>query len=100
MEENSEYWSQKQTQSENIHSIILDVHVDWQSAQKFPVQSTVFIELITESRHRHARGHVQLHIETFTYIEEFEGGWGWGGGNCCTGYSWEGGEMSNKLCLI
>ena len=30
---NSEYWSQKQTQSWNIHSIILDVYVGWQSAQ-------------------------------------------------------------------
>ena len=33
---NSEYWPQKQTQSGNIHSIILDVHVDWQSTQNFP----------------------------------------------------------------
>ena len=30
-EENSEFWSQKQTQSGSIHSIILDVHVGWQS---------------------------------------------------------------------
>ena len=30
---NSEYWTQKRTQSGNIHSIILDVHVAKQSAQ-------------------------------------------------------------------
>ena len=34
-EENSEIWSQKQIQSGNIHSIILDVHVGRQSAQTF-----------------------------------------------------------------
>ena len=32
---NSEYWPQKQSQSGNIHSITLDVHVSWQSAQNF-----------------------------------------------------------------
>ena len=32
---NSEYLSQIQTQSGNIHSTILDVHVDWQSAQTY-----------------------------------------------------------------
>ena len=34
---NSECRSQKQAQSGNIHSIILDVHVGWQSAQNFPL---------------------------------------------------------------
>ena len=29
------YWSQKQAQSGNIHSIILAVHVGWQSSQKY-----------------------------------------------------------------
>ena len=29
---NSEYWPQKWSQSGNIHSIIVDVHVSWQSA--------------------------------------------------------------------
>ena len=33
---NSEHWSQKLPQSRNIHSIILDVYVERQSAQKFP----------------------------------------------------------------
>ena len=33
---NSEHWSQKRAQSGNIHSIILDVYVERQSAQKFP----------------------------------------------------------------
>ena len=34
---NSEYWSQKHTQSGNIHSIILDIHVVRQSAHNFPL---------------------------------------------------------------
>ena len=38
---NSEYWPLKRTQSGNIHYVILDVHVKWQSAQNFPF--TVFI---------------------------------------------------------
>ena len=29
------HWSQKWTQSRNIHSTILDVHVGWQTAQNF-----------------------------------------------------------------
>ena len=33
---NSKYWSQKQAQSENIHSIMMDVYVGWQSTQNFP----------------------------------------------------------------
>ena len=33
---NSEYQTQKHAQSGNIHSIILYVHVSWQSAQNFP----------------------------------------------------------------
>ena len=36
-EENCDYWSQKQTRNGNIHPIILDVHVGWQSAQIFPL---------------------------------------------------------------
>ena len=32
---NSEYWTQKGAQSGNIRSIILDVHVSWQSNQNF-----------------------------------------------------------------
>ena len=38
---NSEYWSQKQAQSRNIHSMILVVHVGWQSAQNFPLFPTL-----------------------------------------------------------
>ena len=33
---NSEHWSKKRTQSGSIHSIILDVYADRQSAQNFP----------------------------------------------------------------
>ena len=32
---NSEHWSQKQTQSGNIQSIILDVHAGWQSSLNY-----------------------------------------------------------------
>ena len=32
----SEHWSQKCTQNEKIHSIILDAYVNWQSSQNFP----------------------------------------------------------------
>ena len=34
-DENSRYWPQKHVQSGNIHSMILDVYVEWQSAQNF-----------------------------------------------------------------
>ena len=36
---NREYWTQKCTQIGNIHSIILDVYVEKQSAQNFPFNS-------------------------------------------------------------
>ena len=83
---NSEHWSQKLTQSGNIHSILLDVYDGWQSAQNFPlkincstllhltvslfgkqdwvktefqIEVLTLIQNITENRTRHARGPVQ-----------------------------------------
>ena len=41
-EKNSEYWSQKRTQSGNIHSIILDVHAVKQSMLKLSFQSSQY----------------------------------------------------------
>ena len=39
---NSEYWSQKQAQRWNIHAIILNVHVGWQSAQKLSFYWSIY----------------------------------------------------------
>ena len=36
----TQYWSQKQAQSGNIHSIIFDFHVGWQSAHYFGENQT------------------------------------------------------------
>ena len=44
----SKYWPQKQSQSGNIHSIILDVHVSWQSTQNFPFFSRPSVSLFME----------------------------------------------------
>ena len=40
---NSEYWTQKCAQSGNIHSIILDVHVGWQSTHLNTIIRTIFL---------------------------------------------------------
>ena len=72
---NIECWSQKQSQSGNIHSIILVIHVGRQSAQ-IAISSSIMVSPnfnqpgklhwrskihIMENRLRHARGPVQQH---------------------------------------
>ena len=44
------FWPQKHTQGGNIHSIILDVHVSWQSIQNFPFNTFVTFPTAVSSR--------------------------------------------------
>ena len=41
------YWPQKQSQSGNIDSIILDVYVGRQSAQNFPSDAAVTVTVVS-----------------------------------------------------
>ena len=67
-EENSEYWSQKQTQSGNIHSIILDGHV---RMSPFNIQTKCLMEGGVLS----SFGHPPLNLTSFSTKCKV-----WGGG--------------------
>ena len=63
---NSKYWSQKKTQSGNIHSIIYFWKQDWVKGS-FWIEVLTIVQLITKNRLRYASGPVQLQRVHYMY---------------------------------